>query len=126
MQPSLVVAVAVAGGAGVVLRHVLGAAVATAWPHLPLATALVNVAGCLGFGLCYGIGHGRWSPVASAAVFAGLFGGFTTFSAFAFECHELWAAKRWTVLALDVVGQNVLGVLAMAAGIAAGSWLQRG
>lgn len=90
-----------------------------AWPGLPLATAVVNLVGCAGFGLCWGLAQERWSPVVATSVLAGFFGAFTTFSSFAFDCHELLVTRRFAWLAANVLGQNLLGLAALAAGIAA-------
>jgi CrcB protein len=117
MNASLLFATAAAGAAGTVARLAIGTWVRAAWPDLPLATAIVNVLGCLGFGVCWALAQGRWSPLVGAAVFVGFFGGFTTFSSFAFDCHELWVARRFALFALDVVGQNVLGLAAIAVGL---------
>lgn len=124
MNVPLWVATALAGGAGTVARLAIGTWVKAACPELPLATAVVNVLGCFGFGVCWALAQDRWSPVASAAVFVGFFGGFTTFSSFAFDCHELWAARRFVMFALDVVGQNVLGLAAVGAGLWLGGVLR--
>lgn len=122
MQASLLVAVAGAGGAGAVVRHLLAQWLKVLWPDLPLATACVNVVGCLGFGVCWALAQDRWSPVVAAAVFVGFFGAFTTFSSFAFDCHELLGGARPGWFLINVLGQNVLGLSAMAAGLALGSW----
>ncbi|MEO6594673.1 MAG: CrcB family protein [Planctomycetota bacterium] len=118
MQASLLLAIAAAGSLGAVSRYLLGNLVLDCCPGLPLHTFVVNVLGCFGFGLCWSLAAGRWSPQVTAAVLVGFFGAFTTFSAFAFDCHALLSERRYLVLLIDVVAQNVLGVLALAAGIA--------
>jgi fluoride exporter len=124
MQWSFLAVVALAGGVGAVARYLLAFWLKAAWPELPLATAIVNVAGCLGFGVCWGLAAQRWSAAWSAAVLVGFFGAFTTFSSFAFECHELLAARRFVWFAVDLLGQNALGLTAMAAGIGLGGMLR--
>jgi CrcB protein len=94
--------------------------VQSAWPGGPWAIAVVNVVGCFGFGLCFGAGSGRWSPVVAAAVLVGFFGAFTTFSSFAAECHAQLAARQWLLLLANVLLQNVVGIAALAVGIALG------
>ena len=122
MQGSFVVVavVALAGAVGAVARYALAAWIKGCWPELPMATAIVNVVGCFGFGLCWALGTQRWSAAWSAAVLVGFFGAFTTFSSFAFECHELLVARRFGWLALDLIGQNLLGLAAVAGGILLG------
>jgi CrcB protein len=124
MPPSTWIAVAAAGALGAVARCALAAAVHARWPAAPLATAVVNVVGCLGFGVCWAIAHERWPAWATTAVLAGFFGAFTTFSTFAFDCHGLLAARRFGWFALDVAAQNGLGVLAMAGGLWLGNALR--
>ena len=58
------------------------------------------------------------------AVLAGFFGAFTTFSAFAFDCHELLLARRFGAFVLNFAAQNALGVAALWIGIVVGP--QRG
>lgn len=124
MQVSILVAVALAGSVGALARHALAMLVQAQLPGLPVATAAVNVVGCLGFGICWALAQDRWSPLVATAVFVGFFGAFTTFSSLAFECHQLLVARRLLWFALDVVGQNLLGLLAMAAGLAVGGLLR--
>jgi len=122
MQLSLLAAIATAGSAGAVCRHLLAELVRSWCGTFPLHTLVVNVAGCLGFGIAFGCGHGRWSPTVSAAVLVGFFGAFTTFSSFAFDCVQLLETRRLLALAVDVVAQNGLGLLGLVAGIALGRW----
>ena len=83
----------------------------------PLSTLVVNVVGCLLFGLCHGIGE-RWSPIIQAAVLTGFLGAFTTFSTFAFDCRVLIEQSRWFALLCNLVAQNALGLAAIWAGAA--------
>lgn len=120
MQGTLLLAIAAAGSLGAVSRYLLTLGVHALCPQFPLHTFVVNVLGCLLFGVCWAAGNERWSPVLSNAVLVGFFGAFTTFSSFAFDCLALYEQQRlWSLLA-NVVGQNVLGLLAMLAGIALG------
>ena len=119
MAIAVLLAVAAAGGVGAVSRHVLVEQVRLAAPDAPLAIGVVNVLGCLGFGVVAALASGRWPPVVTAALLSGFFGAFTTFSSFAHEGVELLARGRWLAFGLDVLGQNVLGML----GLAAGLWL---
>jgi fluoride exporter len=118
----ILAAVAVAGAAGAVLRHALVAGLQGLWPGQPWPIAVVNVVGCFGFGCCWAIGvaAGRWSPAVAAAVLAGFFGAFTTFSSFAFDSHAAWLAQRPLLALGNLLLQNVLGLVAMAGGIALG------
>jgi CrcB protein len=113
-------AVAAAGSAGALLRYWLGLALQPLCPSFPLHTFVVNVVGCFAFGVCWSIGAERWPAIASAAVLTGFFGAFTTFSSFAFDCTALLEQGRYWAAAGNALGQNGLGLLAMASGIALG------
>ncbi|MBZ0154464.1 MAG: CrcB family protein [Planctomycetes bacterium] len=118
MQPAVLLAVAAAGALGAVARY-LALFAARSWFEAPIVgIAVINVLGCFGFGCVWSLGfQGRWSPLVATAVLAGFFGAFTTFSSFAFDCHELWLQKRVDLLLLNAAAQNVLGFAAMWAGI---------
>ncbi len=124
MQGSVVLAVAAAGSVGAVARWWLAEQLNARWPELPFATAVINVLGCLGYGLVAALAAGRWPPAVVAGALAGFFGAFTTFSTFAHDCHDLLARGRLGWFALDVVGQNALGLLAMALGLRLGALLR--
>lgn len=114
-------AIAAAGSVGAVLRFLL-VQLLQSWPGAPWATAAVNVAGCFGFGLCWALAQERWSPLLTAAVLAGFFGAFTTFSSFAFDCQQLLAERRYAALFGNAVLQNGLGFAALLGGIAVAGW----
>jgi len=114
-------AIAAAGSAGAVLRYLLAQSLQS-WPGAPWATAAVNVAGCFGFGLCWALAQGRWSPLLTTAVLVGFFGAFTTFSSFAFDCQQLLAERRYAALLGNALLQNGLGFAALLGGIATASW----
>jgi CrcB protein len=111
MNWAVVSCVAVAGGVGSVARVLLAFAIAR-WlgDGYPAGTFAVNVLGCFLFGVGMGIGANGWPDPLRAAVFAGFFGGFTTFSSFAFECSDLLARDRFGAFALHALGQNALGI----------------
>lgn len=124
MNPATLLAVACGGAAGAVARYALVLALrpwlgASAWP-----IAIVNVAGCFGFGLCWALAQGRWSTRVAAAVLAGFFGAFTTFSTFAFDCQELLQERRYAAMLGNAFGQNLVGIVALWLGVVAGSWLR--
>ena len=116
MTTPLLVAVALAGACGAVARLLLSRALFGFGGELPLATAVVNVVGCLLFGLAVAAFGARWSPTVQAAVLAGFLGAFTTFSTFAFEAVELATAGRWLTACMHITIHNVLGLTALVAG----------
>jgi len=52
----------------------------------------------------------------------GFLGGFTTFSAFAFENYQLLGQHRHIAFFVHVAGQNVLGIVAVLAGFILAAW----
>ena len=85
-------AVAVGGAVGAGLRWAVGAA----WEHdrgaWPWSTLVVNVIGCVAIGVA--ARRLRLGTLGWAFVVTGVLGGFTTFSSFAIEVDDLFAADR--------------------------------
>lgn len=111
--------VALAGLGGLVgssLRFLVGMWVVnlTGAGAFPWGTLLVNVAGCLAIGLLGGIGElrGGLTPELRVFLIAGVLGGFTTFSAFAYETLALVQAAQAAKALLNVVAQTGLGFTA--------------
>jgi fluoride exporter len=116
-------AIGIGGAIGAMARYVLGGAVHRVTPGLfPYGTFVVNVVGCLAFGVIIGLAESRLTvgPVARAFLLIGLLGGFTTFSSFTFETFELMRDGQMTRAAVNVAGQFLLGFSALWAGLAAG------
>lgn len=96
MEPGLFLRLALVGFGGLIgaiLRFGVGEAVAhTMNIRFPLGTLLVNAAGCLaiGFLFTFTLERGMLTPYLRLFVFAGILGGFTTFSAFGHETFLLW------------------------------------
>lgn len=98
--------VGVAGAAGSVLRYAVGLALGNT--HFPWATLGVNLGGAFLLGLVMTLGVDRFPPALVVPITVGLLGGFTTFSAFAWEGLMLTGTGR-TTQALGYVGVSVLG-----------------
>jgi fluoride exporter len=96
-----------------------GVAVALAGSPLqarfPLATFLVNLAGCAAIGLLAGLWERFPTLDAQLRLFlvTGVLGGFTTFSAFGLETIALLRQGQLALAALYAVGSVALGVLAV-------------
>ncbi len=107
-----------AGGfIGAVLRFWL-----TAWlfrifdrPWFPAGTLAVNLLGCFFLGILAGLAEQRrvFDPQIRLFVFVGSLGGFTTFSAFAYETATLLRDDRLLGAWLNVGLQVFLGVTAV-------------
>jgi CrcB protein len=101
---------------GGILRYLL-----TSWtskildPSFPYGTLAVNVLGCLVIGFLAGLAESRLTFTTDARLFlfVGILGGFTTFSAFAWDTFSL-ARNTQTIAALSNIAlQVVLGLLAV-------------
>ncbi|MDQ2682683.1 MAG: fluoride efflux transporter CrcB [Chloroflexota bacterium] len=113
--------VGIGGGIGAMLRFGIGRAIPREGVHtFPTATFAVNLTGAFLIGLILGaivernVPHENWRLL----LVVGLLGGYTTFSAFAWETISLIEANAWRTAALYVVGTNLAGLAACAAGLA--------
>ncbi|HEY8122819.1 MAG TPA: CrcB family protein [Myxococcota bacterium] len=106
------------GGVGALSRVAIGAALGLR--TFPWATLAVNFAGCLAIGALHEFLSVRvaLSPLWRPALIGGLLGGFTTFSAFGLETWQLLQSGRTAAALLYALGSVVLGIAAVAVGIA--------
>ncbi|MBF0387417.1 MAG: fluoride efflux transporter CrcB [Candidatus Omnitrophica bacterium] len=106
------------GGIGSVLRFCLSGAVQRAVPgNFPFGTLTVNLAGCFIIGVLWALsGRVNLPFLASAFLFAGVLGGFTTFSAFGIETIALIHGGAWRPALLYVALSNALGLSLAALG----------
>ena len=86
--------------------------------RFPLGTRLVNVTGCLLMGLLAGIAEqtGTMSAATRLFLLTGLLGGFTTYSAFAWETYALGRGHLMTMALANVALQLFLGVVGVIIG----------
>lgn len=122
----LICMIGFAGALGALARYGLAQATQTlVGRSFPLGVFVVNLVGCLAFGVVYaateerGLLAGQWRTI----LLAGFMGAFTTFSSF---IHDTAALARFgqTGLALvNLVGQNALGFLALLLGMRLGRLL---
>jgi len=117
---------AIAGGVGTVARYwVSGLAQRVGRETFPLGTLTVNLVGCLLLGFAMHLVRDRQalSPETRTVVTVGLLGGFTTFSAFGYETLELFRGGSTLLAVVNVAGNVLLGLLAIALGASAGRML---
>lgn len=111
--------VAIAGGAGSLSRYGVGLA-GQRWlgDRFPYGTLAVNLLGCFLIGVVMVIAEARqMDPRIRLAAVGGFLGGFTTYSAFAYETLAL-AERRSAALAALYAGLTIIGCfLACAAGL---------
>jgi CrcB protein len=115
-----------AGAAGTLARYWFSGLIQkNVSTDFPIGTAVVNIAGCLVFGLLWAIVENRLSvsPQTRTVIFLGFFGAFTTFSSFAYETSQLLDESQWLWAAGNILMQNTVGIVAMIAGLAVGKWI---
>ena len=115
------------GAIGSVLRFAMAgwAQRVTPFSQFPIGTLTVNVLGCLAIGLLGGLADYRQAldPGQRAFLMIGVLGGFTTFSAFAFETLGLAQDGALLRAGANVVLQTVLGLTAATLGYVAARFL---
>jgi len=86
----------------------------------PWGTFFVNLTGCFLIGLIYAIAEKTsfLSPQARLFLITGICGGFTTFSAFAFENMSLLRSGDTLYFILYILGSVLFGIAAVFAGMA--------
>ncbi|MBW0115206.1 fluoride efflux transporter CrcB [Pseudonocardia abyssalis] len=118
-QAPALAAVAVGGAAGALGRHGLG----LAFPHpaggFPWATFAINVTGCLLLGVLIVLVTERRAahPLVRPLLGTGVLGGYTTFSTYAVDAHQMVAAGRVLGAAAYVVGTLAAALAATWLGI---------
>ena len=113
--------VAIGSAIGGVLRFWLTSYAARVLPHhLPLGTILINVAGSFAIGVVAASTVSRpgafGGPMGHQILMTGVFGGFTTFSAFSLQTLLLAQDGRWVLAIANVALSIALCLLAVAAG----------
>ena len=110
-----------AGAAGTISRYLFSGFVQKlSSTSFPLGTATVNIIGCLLFGLLWAFMENRLSSQTRTIIFVGFFGAFTTFSSFIFETSNLLDESQWFFASINIIMQNILGLVCVLAGLAIG------
>lgn len=109
----------VGGFLGTCCRFLVGKGCEVFWhSQFPLATFIVNVAGCFLIGLIYGLVErgGMLGPRETALLATGFCGGFTTFSTFANDAYALTGKGEGFMAGVYVLGSLAVGYLLLLAG----------
>ena len=119
-------AVGVGGAVGSLARHGVNIFFGRVLERaIPYATATVNLVGSLVIGLLAGLiasGRLQMSSEVRTFVFAGLLGGFTTFSSFMLDTLTVGHAGEHSLAFWNVVLQTALGLVAVWAGYRAAAF----
>jgi fluoride exporter len=112
--------VSVGGGLGALARYGVGLLLPTGTGRFPWGTFGINVLGCLLIGMLLASTMVARHRLARPLLAVGVLGGFTTFSTYAVESHELLVNAPFTAF-VYIVGTLVAAIAATAAGV----WLVR-
>jgi CrcB protein len=116
-------AVGLGAALGGMLRYAVNLLfVARFGPGFPFGTLFINLSGSFLIGLVAELAQTRalgFSPLLRVALTAGLLGGYTTFSSYAYETLTLAGDREWRLALAYSLGSVVLGVFACYAGIVA-------
>jgi len=118
-------AIGVGGGIGAIARYGVNHLIQGRLADFPVGILVVNVAGCLVIGLVAGLvatARVELSDVGRHLIVTGLLGGFTTFSSFGLDTFTLARGGHLPLALANVAASVLLGLAAVWAGFAAGSW----
>lgn len=109
----------IGGGFGSALRYVIGKYLNSAETGIPWGTFTANILGCLLIGIILGFAakNNTLSQNQTLLLATGFCGGFTTFSAFAYENHLFLKSGDFTSFALYTIASFVVGFLAVFLGL---------
>lgn len=107
------------GGLGSMLRFVLGKYLNTSPTGIPYGTLAVNILGSLLIGIVLGLAAKNTAITQNHTLLlaTGFCGGFTTFSAFAYENYTFLKAGDLSSFALYTIASFALGILAVLLGL---------
>jgi CrcB protein len=114
--------VGLGGAAGAVLRYVVDSAITLAGAGPGWGTLVVNLSGSFVLGVLFGVvtEHGALSDPWRLAVAVGFLGAYTTFSTLMLEVFRTAEAGDVPWAVANVIGSIVLGLVAVAGGVAIG------
>src|SRR5437660_110915 len=120
---------ALGGAFGTLARYGLNGVISARVATFPLGTLIVNITGCFAIGLIAAVSDpsfGRawlkseWRDFLTI----GFCGGYTTFSSYGLQTLNLAGDREWFSVTANVVGSNVLGLLAVYLGVFVGRFVQ--
>jgi len=124
MQFGILLAVALGGALGSLLRYFVAGAVQSAtWPGFPWGIFVVNITGGFAMGIIVELSALKLNltPEVRAFLTVGILGGYTTFSTFSLDSALLIERGDYSGATLYIFGSALLSILALFAGL----WLVR-
>jgi len=109
----IAISVALFGALGAVSRYAVDLLIERhTGTVFPVSTLVINASGCLLAGMAVGAIVDRWHEPTwlTVGVVTGFVGGYTTFSTFAFETHDLIEQGRAGLAAADVLASVTAGI----------------
>ena len=109
----------IGGGAGSVLRYIIGKTLNSSQTGIPYGTFAANILGSLLIGIILGLAVKNETLTQNHTLLlaTGFCGGFTTFSTFAYENHVFLKSGDFTSFAIHTIASFIFGFLAVFAGI---------
>jgi CrcB protein len=120
MQFGILMAVALGGALGSLLRYFLAGQIqSAAWPGFPWGIFFVNVSGGFAMGIIAELSALKLnlSPELRAFLTVGILGGYTTFSTFSLDSALLIERGDYVGAAAYMTGSAILSVVALFAGL---------
>jgi len=120
MQLGILLAVALGGALGSLLRYFVAGAVQSAtWPGFPWGIFVVNITGGFAMGLIVELSALKLNltPEVRAFLTVGILGGYRTFSTFSLDSALLIERGDYSGAALYIAGSALLSILALFAGL---------
>jgi CrcB protein len=124
MQLGILLAVALGGALGSLLRYVVAGFVQSAtWPGFPWGIFVVNISGGFAMGIIVELSALKLNltPEMRAFLTVGILGGYTTFSTFSLDSALLIERGDYSGAAVYIAGSALLSIMALFAGL----WLVR-
>jgi CrcB protein len=124
MQIMIVLAVALGGALGSLLRYFLAGFIqSAAWPGYPWGIFIINITGGLAMGVIVEMAALKihLTPEVRAFLTIGVLGGYTTFSTYSLDSVLLIERGAYTSAIIYIVGSAALSILAVFAGL----WIVR-
>lgn len=124
MQLPILVAVALGGAIGSLMRYLIAGQIqSAAWPGFPWGIFFVNISGGFVMGIVVELSALKLSlsPELRAFLTVGILGGYTTFSTFSLDSALLIERGDFAAAAAYIAGSALLSIVALFAGL----WMVR-